>query len=194
MNRMKTLTIVLVALVVVGAAAVPPATAQTQQPPKVQMPQPGVPEIMTMEGKFVRAAYNNEGYVILGYQAGQPVDRRGVDAPRGRHDGARQDAGLQADPRRDLARDARRQDDSPADGRGAPGGEHPGPAESGEGPARLDQLLSAERDTRVPRWRSSPIWTRARCPRTRSSSATPAPASAGSTSRCRAASSTASTG
>ena len=24
---------------------------------------------MTMEGKFVRAAYNNEGYVILGYQA-----------------------------------------------------------------------------------------------------------------------------
>ena len=32
------------------------------------MPQPGVPEIMTMEGKFVRAAYNNEGYVILGYQ------------------------------------------------------------------------------------------------------------------------------
>jgi hypothetical protein len=32
------------------------------------MPQPGVPQIMTMEGKFVRAAYNNEGYVILGYQ------------------------------------------------------------------------------------------------------------------------------
>ena len=31
-------------------------------------PQPGVPQIMTMEGKFVRAAYNNEGYVILGYQ------------------------------------------------------------------------------------------------------------------------------
>lgn len=29
----------------------------------------GVPEIMTLEGKFVRAAYNNEGYVILGYQA-----------------------------------------------------------------------------------------------------------------------------
>jgi hypothetical protein len=32
------------------------------------MPQPGVPEIMTMEGRYVRAAYNNEGYVILGYQ------------------------------------------------------------------------------------------------------------------------------
>ena len=68
MSRMKTLSIVLVALVTVCAAAVPPAAAQTQQPPKVQMPQPGVPEIMTMEGKFVRAAYNNEGYVILGYQ------------------------------------------------------------------------------------------------------------------------------
>jgi hypothetical protein len=38
------------------------------QAPTVQIPQPGVPQIMTMEGKFVRAAYNNEGYVILGYQ------------------------------------------------------------------------------------------------------------------------------
>ena len=42
--------------------------AQTQQLP-VQIPQPGVPQIITMEGKFVRAWYNNEGYVILGYQA-----------------------------------------------------------------------------------------------------------------------------
>ncbi|HSC28173.1 MAG TPA: hypothetical protein VLD67_12920 [Vicinamibacterales bacterium] len=38
------------------------------QPPKVEMPKPGVPEIMTLEGEFVRAAYNNEGYVILGYR------------------------------------------------------------------------------------------------------------------------------
>jgi hypothetical protein len=42
--------------------------ARTQQPPTVQIPKPGVPQIMTMEAKFVRAAYNNEGYVILGYQ------------------------------------------------------------------------------------------------------------------------------
>jgi hypothetical protein len=42
--------------------------AQNQERPTVQVPQPGVPQIMTMEGKFVRAAYNNEGYVILGYQ------------------------------------------------------------------------------------------------------------------------------
>ncbi len=34
----------------------------------MKIPEAGVPEIMTMEGKFVRAAYNNEGYVILGYQ------------------------------------------------------------------------------------------------------------------------------
>ena len=41
---------------------------QTQERPTVQIPEPGVPQIMTMEGRFVRAAYNNEGYVILGYQ------------------------------------------------------------------------------------------------------------------------------
>jgi hypothetical protein len=45
-----------------------PAAAQSQQPPKVQIPQSGVPQIMTMEGQYVRAAYNNEGYVILGYR------------------------------------------------------------------------------------------------------------------------------
>jgi hypothetical protein len=43
--------------------------AQTQEKPAVQLPKPGVPEIMTLEGKFVRVAYNNEGYVIIGYQA-----------------------------------------------------------------------------------------------------------------------------
>jgi hypothetical protein len=39
-----------------------------QEKPKVKIPESGVSQIMTMEGKFVRAAYNNEGYVILGYQ------------------------------------------------------------------------------------------------------------------------------
>ena len=43
--------------------------AQTQEKPIIQIPQSGVSQIITMEGKFVRAAYNNEGYVILGYQA-----------------------------------------------------------------------------------------------------------------------------
>ena len=41
---------------------------RTQEKPRVQIPNPGVAQVMTMEGKFVRAAYNNEGYVILGYQ------------------------------------------------------------------------------------------------------------------------------
>jgi len=43
--------------------------AQGQEKPTIQIPQPGVPQVMTMEAKFVRAAYNNEGYVIMGYQA-----------------------------------------------------------------------------------------------------------------------------
>lgn len=50
--------------------------AQTE-PPKIKIPEPGVPQIMTMEGRWIRAAYNNEGYVILGYRlanssVGQP--------------------------------------------------------------------------------------------------------------------------
>ena len=69
MKTKNALSLVLVGLVWVWAPVAPPVAAQAQEPPKIQMPQPGVPQIMTMEGKFVRAAYNNEGYVILGYQA-----------------------------------------------------------------------------------------------------------------------------
>jgi len=62
-------------LVVAGAvflwAPVAPIDAQGQKP-VVELPKPGVPQIMTMEAAFVRAAYNNEGYVILGYE---PVQR-----------------------------------------------------------------------------------------------------------------------
>ena len=42
--------------------------AGVQDKPKVAIPSPGVPEVLTMEGRFVRAAYNNESYVIIGYQ------------------------------------------------------------------------------------------------------------------------------
>ena len=68
---MKTAQIASVALVAVAFAwaSGAPGSAQTQTQPPVTMPQPGVPQIMTMEGNFVRAAYNNEGYAILGYQA-----------------------------------------------------------------------------------------------------------------------------
>jgi hypothetical protein len=58
----------LLSLAVVGLMSTWPLVAAAQEPPKVQIPQPGVPQIMTMEGRYVRAAYNNEGYVILGYR------------------------------------------------------------------------------------------------------------------------------
>ncbi len=45
------------------------AQGQEKPLPMPKIPQPGVPQVMTMEGKFVRASYNREGYVILGYQA-----------------------------------------------------------------------------------------------------------------------------
>ena len=58
--------VLVLAVLVFSWASVAP-TGQTKQP--IALPQSGVPQVYTMEGKFVRAAYNNEGYVILGYQA-----------------------------------------------------------------------------------------------------------------------------
>jgi hypothetical protein len=65
MNRPNVLAPTLVG--VVAAAALLVAQSK-QQPPTVEIPKPGVPQIMTLEGEYVRAAYNNEGYVILGYR------------------------------------------------------------------------------------------------------------------------------
>ena len=65
MTTMRSLSTVLAAVSLATLASVH-ATSQQQQP--VQIPNPGVPQIMTLEGKFVRVAYNNEGYVIIGYQ------------------------------------------------------------------------------------------------------------------------------
>src|SRR5262245_60347470 len=53
------------------------ALASDAPAPTVKIPDAGVPQIMTLEGRYVRAAYNNEGYVILGYRVanssvGQP--------------------------------------------------------------------------------------------------------------------------
>jgi hypothetical protein len=59
----------LLSIAAVGILSAWPLAASAQEPPKVQMPQPGVPEIFTMEGRYVRAAYNNEGYAILGYRS-----------------------------------------------------------------------------------------------------------------------------
>jgi hypothetical protein len=55
------------ALALVAAAGTALAHAQAQ-PPQIQIPNPGVPQAMTIEGSFVRGAYNNEAYAILGYQ------------------------------------------------------------------------------------------------------------------------------
>jgi hypothetical protein len=55
------------ALAFVAAAGTALAHAQAQ-PPQIQIPNPGVPQAMTIEGSFVRGAYNNEAYAILGYQ------------------------------------------------------------------------------------------------------------------------------
>jgi hypothetical protein len=56
-------------LIVLGTLALVlgAGNAPAQGPP-IQAPVPGVPEIYTIEGQFVRVAYNNEGYVSLGYR------------------------------------------------------------------------------------------------------------------------------
>jgi len=57
--------------VVASALVLAPRAASVElsaQAPKVDIPKPGVPQIMTLEGTWVRAAYNNEGYAIIGYR------------------------------------------------------------------------------------------------------------------------------
>ncbi|HEV7500964.1 MAG TPA: hypothetical protein VGQ33_13215 [Vicinamibacteria bacterium] len=58
--------------VLAGLVALSPLAGAAEKPkqeaPKIKIPEPGVPQVMTMEGRYVRAAYNNEGYVILGYR------------------------------------------------------------------------------------------------------------------------------
>jgi hypothetical protein len=65
---MTTLRSVPTALAMASLAALVSVHARGGQQPAVKIPEAGVPQIMTLEGKFVRVAYNNEGYVILGYQ------------------------------------------------------------------------------------------------------------------------------
>jgi hypothetical protein len=68
MNSRRALSVAFVGLILLWPLQTK-GDAQTQEKPTVQLPKPGVPEVMTMEGKFVRASYNREGYVIIGYQA-----------------------------------------------------------------------------------------------------------------------------
>jgi hypothetical protein len=55
------------AVAVALAGTAPFAAAQ----PQVTAPQPTVPEVFTLMGQYVRVAYNNEGYVTIGYRAAQ---------------------------------------------------------------------------------------------------------------------------
>jgi hypothetical protein len=69
MKDKNRLVLSLVALLASAPLVVPMhAQREEQAPPAVPIPQPGVPQIMTLEGAYVRAAYNNEGYVVLGYR------------------------------------------------------------------------------------------------------------------------------
>ena len=71
---MRTLSLAsLIFLFLSGASMLPIATAASesahqQPPPTIKVPQPGVPQLMTLEGTWTRVAYNNEGYVIIGYR------------------------------------------------------------------------------------------------------------------------------
>lgn len=53
---------------VVALLALGLASGVTVAQEKIKAPQPGVPEIYSIEGQFVRVAYNNEGYLSLGYR------------------------------------------------------------------------------------------------------------------------------
>jgi hypothetical protein len=73
----RTSRLLMLSGVLLGGALFSRVFAENPPPPQVKIPEPGVPQVMTMEGRYVRAAYNNEGYVILGYRVanqsvGQP--------------------------------------------------------------------------------------------------------------------------
>jgi hypothetical protein len=66
--------------VLLASAAPAPLSAQIEPKGSLQgmtAPKADVPQIMTLQGEFVRMAYNNEGYAVLGYrmvqnEAGKP--------------------------------------------------------------------------------------------------------------------------
>ena len=64
MKFSNVLLVCVIAVVLMGIGA-PTVTAQE---PEVKKPQPTVPEVFTIKGQFTRIAYNNEGWVTLGYR------------------------------------------------------------------------------------------------------------------------------
>ena len=69
MRVLRPLSLVLASLISVQLLAA--GDEQQGTKPQVKIPEAGVSQVMTIEGNWVRAAYNNEGYAILGYQLAQ---------------------------------------------------------------------------------------------------------------------------
>ena len=65
---MKAASLWLVALIAAVSMQSLSASGDGQQSPQVKVPEPGVPQMMTLEGTWTRVAYNNEGYAIIGYR------------------------------------------------------------------------------------------------------------------------------
>jgi hypothetical protein len=65
---MKAVSLWLLALVAFVSILPVAASGDGQQSPTVKVPDPGVPQLMTLEGTWTRVAYNNEGYAIIGYR------------------------------------------------------------------------------------------------------------------------------
>jgi len=67
---------IIACLAVAASMGVGIAVATAQQP-EIKAPQPTVPGIFTVKGQFTRIAYNNEGWVTLGYRVAN--DSQGQD-------------------------------------------------------------------------------------------------------------------
>ena len=72
MNKMR-FPVAVVALIVVATFAAPAVMAQSKETltakgQEVEVPVPTEPGIFTINGEFARIAYNNEGWVTLGYR------------------------------------------------------------------------------------------------------------------------------
>jgi len=58
----------IIAIALVASGIVVPSVSAQEKIGDVEVPQPTVPGIFTISGQFVRIAYNNEGWVTLGYR------------------------------------------------------------------------------------------------------------------------------
>ena len=66
-----------IVIALVASGIVVPSVSAQETIKGVEVPQPTVPELFTITGQFVRIAYNNEGWVTLGYRTAN--DSQGQD-------------------------------------------------------------------------------------------------------------------